>query len=124
MRAFTLALLVFVPLAMTGCKKEEAVQTPEALALPEAPKTLEEAFAKAPDDIRSEAFEAASLLKSGDYGRSLVLLQQLLAHPDLTGNQRTLASQSLLTAQQEVAKQADSGNKDLQKLLKYRSATK
>lgn len=124
MRVSTLALLVAVPLLVTGCKKEDAVQTPEALALPEAPKTLEEAFAKAPEDIKAEAFEAASLLKSGDYGRALVLLQQVCSHPDLTGNQRTLASQSLLTAQQEVAKQANSGDKDLQKLLKYRSANK
>jgi hypothetical protein len=107
-----------------GCGGSQESQAPLPLETAQAPATLEEAFAQAPADARAEALEAASLMKAGDYSLALVVLQNLCARPELTGDQRTLATRSLLTAQQEVAKAADSGNEDARKLLRYRSLTK
>jgi hypothetical protein len=107
-----------------GCGGGNESQIPEALSLSEAPNTLEEAFANAPADARAEAQQAAAALNSGDYGRALMILQQLTARPELTGPQRELATRSLLTAQQETAKAAEAGDQDLQRLMRYRSANK
>lgn len=107
-----------------GCGGGEEAQIPEALSLSEAPNTLEEAFANAAADAKNEAQQAAAALNSGDYGRALMILQQLTARPELTGPQRELATRSLLTAQQETAKAAEAGDQDLQRLMRYRSATK
>ncbi len=116
----TLVLAVLV----VGCGREQEPQVPEALGVGEAPATLEEAFGKAPEDVRSEAFEASALIKGGDYSMALVVLQKLCARPELTGDQRTLATRSMLTAQQEVNKAAERGDEESKKLLKYRSMNK
>jgi hypothetical protein len=107
-----------------GCGGSKESQIPEALSLTEAPTTLEQAFANAPAEAKAEAQQAAAALNSGDYGRALMILQQLTARPELTGPQRELATRSLLTAQQETAKAAEAGDQDLQRLMRYRSANK
>lgn len=119
--ACTLAVAVFFA---AGCGGGAESQIPEALSLTEAPTTLEQAFANAPADAKAEAQQAAASLNSGDYGRALMILQQLTARAELTGPQRELATRSMLTAQQEVAKAAEAGDKDLQRLMRYRSANK
>jgi hypothetical protein len=107
-----------------GCGGSNESQIPEALSLTEAPTTLEQAFANAAAEAKAEAQQAAAALNSGDYGRALMILQQLTARPELTGPQRELATRSLLTAQQETAKAAEAGDQDLQRLMRYRSANK
>ncbi len=109
---------------VTGCGGEKQSQAPEALTVSEAPTTLEQAFAQAPEEVRSEALEASRLISGGDYSMALVVLQKLCARPELTGDQRTLATRSMLTAQQEVAKAAERGDEESKKLLRYRSMTK
>lgn len=116
--------LLLAALFTVGCGGGEEAQIPEALSLSEAPNTLEEAFANAAADAKGEAQRAAAALNSGDYGRALMILQQLTARPELTGPQRELATRSLLTAQQETAKAAEAGDQDLQRLMRYRSANK
>ncbi|HSH16819.1 MAG TPA: hypothetical protein VLD18_12335 [Verrucomicrobiae bacterium] len=116
--------LLLAALFTVGCGGGEEAQIPEALSLSEAPNTLEEAFANAAADAKGEAQQAAAALNSGDYGRALMILQQLTARPELTGPQRELATRSLLTAQQETAKAAEAGDQDLQRLMRYRSANK
>lgn len=118
---FALALAAFFNV---GCGGGDESQIPEALSLTEAPTTLEQAFASAAEDAKAEAQAAAAALSSGDYGRALMILQQLTARPELTGPQRELATRSMLTAQEETAKAAEAGDQDLQRLMRYRSATK
>lgn len=108
----------------TGCGNEQEPQVPEALTLAETPTTLEQAFAQAPEESRAEALEASRLITEGDYSLALVVLQKLCARPELTGDQRTLATRSMLTAQQEVAKAAERGDEESKRLLRYRSMTK
>jgi len=116
--------LLLAALFTAGCGGGAESQIPEALSLTEAPTTLEQAFANAPADAKAEAQQAAAALNSGDYGRALMILQQLTARAELTGPQRELATRSMLTAQQETAKAAEAGDKDLQRLMRYRSANK
>lgn len=124
-RRFSILVSPFLLSALlVGCGGEQATQIPDPLGLSEAPSTLEEAFAKAPEDARAEAFEASALIKGGDYSMALVVLQKLCARPELTGDQRNLATRSLLTAQQEVAKAAEQGNEESKKLLRYRQSNK
>ena len=111
-------------LLASGCKDNQTPATPTALEVTQAPANLEEAFAKAPAEARGEALEAAGLLKGEDYVMALVVLQKLCARPELTGDQRTLAARSMLTAQQEVAKAAELGDEESKRLLKYRSMNK
>jgi hypothetical protein len=118
---FALALAAFFTV---GCGGGDESQIPEALSLTEAPTTLEQAFANAAADAKAEAQAAAAALSAGDYGRALMILQQLTARPELTGPQRELATRSMLTAQEETAKAAEAGDQDLQRLMRYRSATK
>lgn len=123
-RLSVVCALALAALFAAGCGRGGESQIPEALSLTEAPTTLEEAFAGAAADAKAEARAAAAALSSGDYGRALMILQQLTARPELTGPQRELATRSLLTAQQETAKAAEAGDQDLQRLMRYRSATK
>jgi len=109
---------------VTGCGGEPESGAPEALTVSEAPTTLEQAFAQAPAEVRAEALEASRLITEGDYSLALVVLQRLCARPELTGDQRNLATRSMLTAQQETAKAAERGDEESRKLLKYRSMTK
>lgn len=111
-------------LLFVGCGGEQQSQAPEALSVSEAPSTLEQAFAKAPEEVRTEAMEASRLMTGGDYSMALVILQKLCARTELTGDQRTLATRSMLTAQQQVAAAAERGDEESKKLLKYRSMTK
>lgn len=111
-------------LLLVGCGGEQPSQAPEALSVSEAPSTLEQAFAQAPEELRAEALEASRLMTDGDYSMALVVLQKLCARTELTGDQRTLATRSMLTAQQQVAAAAERGDEESKKLLKYRSMTK
>jgi hypothetical protein len=127
MNALRLSVVCSIAIAaffIAGCGGSSESQIPEALSLTEAPTTLEQAFASAAADAKAEAQQAAAALNSGDYGRALMILQQLTARPELTGPQRELATRSLLTAQQETAKAAEAGDQDLQRLMRYRSANK
>ena len=90
----------------------------------QAPTTLEEAYASATGEMKNLADEAIRLLRAEDYPRALVVLQNLAARTDLTGSQRNLTSQALLTANQKVSEAAQSGNKDAEKLQRYREFTK
>ncbi len=127
MRPAPSAILILCLLIATcgaGCSREQESKAPEALGVSEAPASLEEAFAQAPADVKAEAFEASGLIKGGDYSMALVVLQKLCARPELTGDQRTLATRSMLTAQQEVNKAAERGDEESKKLLRYRQINK
>lgn len=115
---------LFLAAMLIGCKDQQTSQAPVPLEVAKAPTSLEEAFAKAAEDAKAQAIEAAGYLRNDDFGRALFLLERLCARPELTADQRALATRSMLTAQQEVAKAASKGDKVLQEVIKYRAQTK
>lgn len=111
-------------LLLTGCGEDSSSSAPEPLAVEAAPSTLEEAFASSTGDLKEHANEAIRSLRAEDYSLALVVLQRLAERTDLTGSQRSLTSQAMLTANKKVSEAAKSGDEEAAKLQRYREFNK
>jgi hypothetical protein len=105
-----------------GCSKTEA--PPKAIAVEQAPTSLEEAFKGAKPEAKQLADEAVAALGSKDYTKALFALQSLAGRSDLTPQQRDMASRSMLAVNKALAEQAGSGDEKAQQTLQLQRSTK
>lgn len=103
-----------------GCGEEPLQQgNPPPLAISEVATVLETQFADASDEVRKVALAAVEAVNKSDYPAATLILQKLCTFHELTGEQRRDATRSLRAAQDEMAKAADAGDKQAEKVNTY-----
>ncbi|MEK7685262.1 MAG: hypothetical protein AAB466_07565 [Verrucomicrobiota bacterium] len=117
-----IALLLFCLLFLAaGCGKNKA---PEPLALDQIPAAVEKAFSKAKPEIKNLAKQAVATIQSKDYTTALLQLQNLSAVPQLTAEQLSVATRSLLTVNAQMQAAASQGDAQAAEVLKMRTMSK
>ena len=106
-------------LTLMGCSKP-----PEALTAAEVPAAVREAFSEAPPEIKQLAEQAVASFEAKNFPKALGDFQQLTSRPDLTKKQRDLASRCLLTVNQSLQDAQAAGDKEAEKVLRFRQLTK
>jgi len=86
-------------LLAAGCGRH---QPPAALAEQEIPAAMEKAFQKAKPEARALAERAVRSFRGANYAQAAVELRSLCEHKDLKPAQREVASQFLLTVNQQL----------------------
>lgn len=117
-----IGLLLFCLLYLAaGCGQNKA---PEPLALDQIPAAVEKAFSKAKPEIKNLAKQAVTTIQSKDYTAALLQLQNLSAVPQLTAEQLSVATRSLLTVNAQMQAAASQGDAQAAEVLKMRTMSK
>jgi hypothetical protein len=106
-----------------GCSRSNqnaASQVP----VEQVPATIEGAFNNAPVELKRQATEAVSALKSQNDAAAFVHLQTLSGRSDLTPEQRKAAFASWMAVNARLQQSAANGNSAAQELLEKYRATK
>lgn len=105
--------------AAPGCKRHSP--PPTALPAAELPAALENAFVKAPAEVKELASQTVSAVQSQDYAKAFQTLQTLSARPGLTKEQLNVTSRAMLTVTELLqAAQTKGDAKAAQTLKNYR----
>ncbi|MBI4324325.1 MAG: hypothetical protein HY674_03595 [Chloroflexi bacterium] len=117
-----IGLLLFCLLYLAaGCGQNKA---PEPLALDQIPAAVEKAFSKAKPEIKNLAKQAVTTIQSKDYTAALLQLQNLSAVPQLTAEQLSVATRSMLTVNAQMQAAASQGDAQAAEVLKMRTMSK
>ena len=104
-----------------GCRK---AGEPAAVSEAAAKLSMTSAFAAASPEVKTLADDAAAALATQDSGRAFLQLSALTSRPDLTTEQRTAATESMMLASQRLRDAVAKGDKDAAKLLEDYRASK
>lgn len=113
-------LLVASAFLFHGCNKSEA---PAPISAEQVQPAVSSAFEKAAPEVKTMATDAAASLTT-DPAKAFVEFQALSSKPDLTPEQREVAAQSMVTANQRLQQAAAAGDKRAQDLLQLHRASK
>lgn len=97
---------------------------PEPLTDAELPQAMKEAFATAPAAAKDLADKAVAAYEGAKYSETAIALDALMLRSDLTDEQRVVASQCSLSANEKLRTAQEQGNNQASKFLKYRETTK
>jgi len=111
---------VILTIAM-ACSKNEA---PKTLSAEELPKAVTEAFNKAKPQTKKLALDVLDMMKKKEYAKALPAIQGLCAIADLDKNQRTVASQLLLTVNNDLQAAQAQGDAAAQSLINSQQIAK
>ena len=92
-----------------GCSKE--AKAPEPLTIDQLPAALNQAFQSAPKDRKELVEHVVKGMQDKAYTKALMAIETLCAIPELTPEQREIASQALLTVNQEFQAAIERGDK-------------
>ena len=120
-RYLSLVLSVAILSLSIACSKNEA---PKTLTAEELPKAVNEAFGKAKPQTKKLAMDVLDLMKKKDFAKALPAIQGLCAIPDLDKNQRTVASQLLLTVNNDLQAAQAQGDAAAQSLINSQQIAK
>ena len=119
-RLFSLISVVVLTSLFTGCGEEPVQQgNPPPLAIAEVPAVLESGFVAASDEVRTITAASLKAISQEDYPAATMILQKLCTLHELTNEQRMDATRSLRAAQDEMAKAAEAGSKEAEKVHTY-----
>jgi hypothetical protein len=110
-------------LGVLGCSKTDA-PPPAPLPLNQIQQAVQKAFANASGDVRASADEYVQSMVKHELSTALTQLQQLLAKPGLTADQRTVLAQAMMTTTQTLQEGASSGDQQAAQALHIYKATK
>jgi hypothetical protein len=102
---FSLLLLL-----LAGSSCDRASKPPAPLPLDQLPAALEKAFSKAEPDTKELAASIAAAVRSQDYPKAYLGLQNLVGKPKLSREQADVTARAMLTAHDAL--QAAQGNGD------------
>ena len=108
-------------LALAGCGNSSsgAAQTPE-----EAKAALQQAFTKAPAEVRAIAGEVQAAIQEKNDGKAFLQLGTLSSRQDLTPEQRGVAALSMQAMAQKLNAAAANGDKEAAALMDAYRASK
>jgi hypothetical protein len=102
--------IVAVMLALAaGCSKD--AKAPDPLTVDQMPAALTQAFQNAPADQKEVVEHVVKGMETKAYGKALMAVETLCAIPELTPEQREIASQALLTVNAEFQAAVERGDK-------------
>jgi hypothetical protein len=97
---------------------------PAPLALEQIPAAINKAFATAKPEHKELADRAVSALQGKETGKALLVIQGLCGVPELTKEQRAVATRAVLALNEELRAAAARGDKDAAEFLRMRQANK
>ncbi|MDA1272774.1 MAG: hypothetical protein O2960_01805 [Verrucomicrobia bacterium] len=124
-RRFSLSILsafLMGVVALGGCVKDPA--PPQPIAVADAPESLQEAFKGAGPEVAQLVNDIVGALGKKNFGKASLALQSLSGRSDLTPDQLDLAARAMLSVNEALAEQANSGNEEAQKTLQFKRMTK
>ena len=101
------AFLIVGTLLFVGCAKPPPLGP---LALDQIKPTMQEAFANADPRIKGFADQVVGVIEQENYATAHALLQNLTAMPNLSDDQREVASRVFLAVTEEMEYSAESGD--------------
>jgi hypothetical protein len=107
--------------ALVGCGKGGP---PTPLSADQVPAAISKAFSSAKPDLKELADRAVSSLQAEEPGKALLVLEGICAAPDLTKEQRDVASRAVLGLNEQLQAAAAKGDARAVEFLKARQATK
>ena len=105
----------------SGCSQSKP---PEALTAEQVPATVESAFKDASPEAKSSAAEVIAAIQGNDEPKAILDLQALFARPDLTPEQRDVASRSMISLNERLRAAAAQGDKNAAQALETYRARK
>ncbi len=102
------AMAAFLAIA-AGCSKE--AKAPEPFTADQMPAALNKAFQNAPADRKELVENVVKGMQDKAYSKAMMAIETLCAIPDLTPEQREIASQALLTVNGEFQAAVERGDK-------------
>jgi PBP1b-binding outer membrane lipoprotein LpoB len=119
---YTMGVVLLSATFLTGCGGDS--KPPEAVSAEDAPGAVKEAFQGASPEAQASAESAITAMESHDTPRAFIELQNMMARPDLTPEQREIAAGSLRTVAEQLRASAEAGNAAAQEMLKTHQARK
>jgi hypothetical protein len=116
--AFSAAVL---SLSSACGSKEEA---PPPVAIEEVPETIAAAFQSAEAEVRQVVNETVAAIQGQDDSRAFLQLQMLCDRPDLTPEQRAVASAGMVAVNLRLQEAAAAGNKEAAQVLELHRSRK
>jgi len=105
----------------SGCGKKA---DPEVLAVEQVPATVENAFKGADGELKNTATEVVNAIQGKDEPKAMMDLQALFARPDLTPEQREVASRSMISLNQKLRAAAAQGDQRAAEALQIYNSRK
>jgi len=115
--------LRLLPLFLLICACSKPPNT-APLSVEQVPTTVESAFKEASPEAKNSAHDVAAAIESKDNAKALVNLQALFARPDLTPEQREIASRSMISLNAQLRAAAAQGDKRAEEALEAYRASK
>ena len=121
MKAFNmpriLCSLLFVLLACSSCDRASKPLPP--LPLDQLPVALEKAFSKAEPDTKELAGSVVASVRSQDYAKAYLGLQDLVGKPKLSREQADVTTRGSLTVHQALQEAQEKGDEAAAQTLQY-----
>jgi PBP1b-binding outer membrane lipoprotein LpoB len=116
--------LLALLLVAVGCSKE--VPAPEAIAVEDASAALQQAptTPQSSPEVQAMLSDAIAKLNARDYSNALFILQALSGRADLTPEQQSVVSRSMLAVNKALSEQAAAGNAQAQQAMQIYRANK
>jgi hypothetical protein len=108
-----------------GCQRGRDTSAGVAsVPVEQAAPAVEQAFAEAAPEVKEQATEAAAALQSQDDAGAFLRLEQLVARPELTDQQRRAAYDAWMAANQRLQAAATNGDTAAEAVLEQYRARK
>ena len=116
-------LFVFICLLFVSCGKGK-YKGPDALTPEELPAAIRTAYAEAPEGLKAMSEQAIGAFETEEYPKALVTFQNILKVPDLSEDQRALASRCLITINEKLRAAVEAGDTTASQFREFNAATK
>jgi hypothetical protein len=107
-----------------GCSQGDTSAVPTPVTAEQAAPAVQQAFADAAPEVKEEATEAVAAMESNDDGAAFLRLEQLVARPELSEQQRQAARDAWMAANQRLQAAATNGNAAAEAILENYRARK
>lgn len=110
LRRFSVGIVgALVLLTAAGC---DPGKPPEAVALADVPRVLQEGFKDAKDPIQKAVGEVVKAVKAQDWAQASLAIQGLSAQPGLKKPQQELVARCMMAINAQVAEAAEAGDEE------------
>jgi hypothetical protein len=97
---------------------------PQALTEQEIPAAMEKAFESAEPKMKMLADQAVQSVQRKQYAKALLEFQSLCAFPELSKEQRNVASRSMLAVNESLQTAGSEGDKSAENLIRFHQMNK
>jgi hypothetical protein len=115
---------VFAAILLGGLWLAACSGPPQALTEEEIPAAMEKAFATAEPEKKTLADQAVQSMQRKQYAKALLEFQSLCAIPELSKEQRNVASRSMLTVNESLQAAGNEGDKSAENLIRFHQMNK